>query len=254
MIKFITNNPICFIPEEKTLVISDVHIGIEHELFKSGIVVPKQSDSFLKTLNFAIDLTHAKRLVILGDLKYKVPGTSMGELKAIPIFLEKLMKNVKVILCKGNHDDNIETLLPDGVKLHGSGGFKMHNYGFFHGHAWPSKKLMSCDYLLMGHLQPAVEFKDSLGYRTIEQIWVKAKVDAKLTMKKYGISKTGKLNLIIVPAFNKLSGAFVLNSKNKRGLFGPLFNSKILNSKKFKLYMLDGTYLGSLEEFTKKQS
>ncbi len=253
MIKFITNNPICFIEEEKALVISDVHIGLEAELFQYGIIIPNQAESFLKTLYFAIGLTKARKLVILGDLKHKVPGTSMRELRQIPPFLEKLMEKVKVFFCKGNHDDNIEIILPDGVKVCGSGGFKMGKYGFFHGHAWPDRGLMGCDHLFMGHLQPAVEFVDSFGHRDVEQVWVKARLNDKPIKKRYGLKKTGKLNLIVVPAFNRLSGYFVLNSRNGKKLTGPMFNKSILDVGKSRLYMLDSTYLGTLEEFVKSK-
>ena len=249
MIKFITNNPICFISEEKTLVISDVHIGLEHDLYKSGIIIPAQVETFLKTLNFAIDFTKAKKLVILGDLKNQVPGTNIRELRQIPLFLERLLERVDVVLCKGNHDDNIEMILPNGVKLVGSEGFKIKKYGFFHGHAWPSKRLADCDYIFMGHLQPGVQFIDALGYRNVEQAWIKTKLDSKKIKEKYKTAKTGKLNLIILPAFNRLSGYFILNSNKE--LTGPLFNSDTVDMDNSDIYLLDSTHLGKMKDLAR---
>ncbi len=247
MIKFLVDHPAAFITDKKILVISDIHIGIEDYLYKSGIVIPPQAEKFQKTIEALIDLTKVKTLVITGDIKYKVPGTSIRELKEIPKFLENLSEKIKVILVKGNHDDFIETIVPEDVKVYSSRGVKLGSYGFFHGHAWPSKKLMQCDYLFMGHLQPAVEFIDKLGYRSVQQVWLKGKLNSGLVKKKYKINKTGKLNIIIVPSFNRLSGSLAVNKILQEELIGPLLTNKILDINKTTAYLLDGTYLGKTQ-------
>jgi putative SbcD/Mre11-related phosphoesterase len=246
MIKFLVDHPAVFITDKKILVISDIHIGIEHYMYQHGIVIPPQAEKFQKIIESLIDLTKAKTLVILGDMKYKVPGTSIRELKEIPKFLENLSDKIKIIITKGNHDDFLETLVPEEVKVYGSRGFKLGNYGFFHGHAWPSKKLMQCDYLFMGHLQPAFEFRDKLGYSSIQQVWLKGKLNQELIKKKYKISKTGKLNIIIVPSFNRLSGSLAVNKTLDEELTGPLLTNNILDISKTVAYLLDGTCLGRI--------
>lgn len=251
-IRLITDYPALLIKEKKLLVISDLHIGIEYELLKSGITIHKQIEKFKVTIEGLIKLTKASSLVILGDIKYKVPGTSIQELKDIPKFLEHLQnKFKKVIITKGNHDDFLETISPKGVKLYSSKGFNIDKYGFFHGHAWPSKSLMKCDNLFIGHLQPAVEFRDDLGYRSIQQVWLKSKLNQELVKKKYGIEKTGKLNLIVVPSFNKLAGSLIVNKKLEEDLLGPLLTNKVLNMDDCKAYLLDGTYLGNVKQLKK---
>jgi len=246
MIKFLADHPEVFITDKKILVISDIHIGIEYYLYQHGIVIPPQAEKFQKTIESLIDLTKAKILVMLGDVKYKVPGTSIRELKEIPKFLENLSEKIKIIVTKGNHDDFLQTITPEDVKIYSSRGFKLGNYGFFHGHAWPSKKLMQCDYLFMGHLQPAFEFRDKLGYTSIQQVWLKGKLDQDLIKKKYKISKTGKLNIIIVPSFNRLSGSLAVNKTLKEDLLGPLLTNNILDINKTVAYLLDGTCLGRI--------
>ena len=244
MIKFLVDRPAAFITDKKILVISDLHIGLEHYLYEKGIVISPQAEKFKKIIEDLIDLTKAKALVITGDLKYKVPGTSIRELKEIPKFLGNLSDKIKIIVTKGNHDDFLQTITPEDVKIYSSRGFKLGNYGFFHGHAWPSKKLMQCDYLFMGHLQPAFEFRDKLGYTSIQQVWLKGKLDQELIKKKYKISKTGKLNIILVPAFNRLSGSLAVNKTLKEDLLGPLLTNNILDISKTVAYLLDGTCLG----------
>lgn len=244
-IKLLTDYPAAFITDKKILVISDTHIGIEYKLGQSGIRIHKQIEKFKDILDKLIVITKAETLIILGDVKYKVPGATIQELKDIPKFLEYLSTKVKVLICKGNHDDQLELLIPTEVKLHGSRGFKIGKYGFFHGHAWPGKKLMQCDYLFMGHIQPAIEFKDKLGYRSRQQVWLKGKLNKESIKKKYKIKSTSKLNTLVVPAFNPLSGS--LNIAESEELSGPLITNNVLNLDEMKAYLLDGTYLGMLK-------
>lgn len=249
MIKFLYDYPAACISGKKILVISDLHLGIENTLFKSGIVIHPQAEKFQNILDSLIDQSKAKTLVVLGDLKYEVPGISLREEREIPKFLNYLSEKVKIVLCKGNHDTELKGLTPEGMKIYSSRGFKVGEYGFFHGHAWPSKDLMKCDYLFMGHLQPAVEFIDKLGYRSIQQIWLKGKLNQELIKKKYKINKTGDLNIVITPSFNTLAGSLIVNKKIREELSGPLFTSKVLDMSKMTTYLLDGTCLGKVQSF-----
>ena len=86
-IKLLTDYPVAFITDNKTLVISDTHIGVETDLSHAGIRIHKQIEKFKDTLDKLIELTKAKSLVILGDVKHKVPGASIQELRDIPKFL-----------------------------------------------------------------------------------------------------------------------------------------------------------------------
>jgi putative SbcD/Mre11-related phosphoesterase len=248
MIKFLVDCPAAYLTEKRILIVADMHLGIEHALFKSGIVISAQAEKFQKILDSMIRQTKAKTLIILGDLKYEVPGISLREEREIPKLFNHLNEKVGLILCRGNHDTELKGLLPEEMKVYDSKGLKIGKYGFFHGHAWPSKELMQCDYLFMGHLQPAVGFRDKFGYRSVQQVWLRGKLNQKLVKKKYKINKTGGLNIIVAPAFNKFSGSLVVNRVLKKDLVGPLFNSKILNVNEMSAYLLDGTYLGRVRK------
>jgi putative SbcD/Mre11-related phosphoesterase len=249
-IKFIVDHPALFISDKKILVIADLHLGLEYELYKNGIVISPQAKKFQKILDNLIEMTRAKTLIILGDIKHEVPGISYREEKEIPKLFNHLIKKVQVICCKGNHDTHLRELLPKKVKIYSSRGFKLGKYGFFHGHAWPSKKLMQCDYLFMGHVHCAVEFRDKLGYRFLEHVWIKGKLNEKFVKKKYKIKKTGKLQTIILPTFNKLLGGVAVNTTTDKELIGPLLANKLLDIEKSKAYLLDGTFLGEIKRLT----
>jgi hypothetical protein len=244
-IKFLTGYPVAFITEEKMLVIADIQIGLEHELYKKGIVIHAQVEKFLETLNHLIKITKAKKLMVLGDLKHKVPGISLREESQLLKFCNALRSKVKIILVKGNHDTGLVGLLPEDVEVYDSRGVRIGKYGFFHGHAWPDKELIQCDHLFMGHLQPGLEFTDRIGYRTVEQIWIRANLNKKFVAKHYKTENFGELELIIVPAFNRLLGSAPVNRMRRGDMMGP-FATGALDLGKGKAYLLDGTLVGEI--------
>ena len=253
-IRFITDQPVAFIPEISTIVIAEMHLGLEYELFKSGVFIPAQGPHFEKVIDKIVKITKAKKLVIVGDVKHKVPGSSIREDREIPKMLSNLSKKITTILVKGNHDDRIEEIVPGNVKIHSSRGFRIGRYGFFHGHAWPSKRLFACDYLFMGHVHPAIEFRDTFGFRAIEQVWVKGRLDEEKVKKKFGVRKTGKLNLIILPVFNNLLSGVAMNKLARDELMGPILTSNFLDVKNTNVYLLDGTFLGTMREVKEVKS
>ncbi len=246
--KFIKNFPTLFIPEIKSLVIADLHIGIEYELYKSGIKIPNQVKEMKKNIEKVIKQTKAERLIILGDIKHDVPGINYQEIREIPEFLKSLSKKIKIDICLGNHDTYLKEILSEDIKLHGTKGFKIKNFGFNHGHAWPSKELLTCDYLIIGHTHPIIQFIDKFGYRIIEPVWVKGKIDKTKIKEKYKVNETGKLEVIIMPAFNRLLGGTPVNTKTtKDELLGPLLKNDFINMQTVEFYLLDGTYIGKLK-------
>ncbi len=247
--RFIENQPALFIEDEKILVITDLHIGIEYELYKSGINIPTQIAKMKNQIEKLINKTKSKTLVIIGDIKHEVPGISKQELREIPKFLSELSKKVKVEICLGNHDTFLRDISPEDVIVHDSEGFKIGKYGFNHGHAWPAKELITCDYLIISHIHPAVQFIDELGYRIVVPVWVKGKINIEKIKNKYNSEKTGKLEIIIIPPFNKLLGGKPINKKQKNDeLMGPLLRNNFVYLDECELYLLDGTYLGKLRE------
>ncbi len=247
MIKFVAEQPALFIPEKKILVVADLHLGFEHELYMSGIIIPPQAEKFKKSLGELIKQTDADKLIILGDVKHEVPGISFRETREIPNLLSFLADRVGVEIATGNHDTFLRDIAPAGVKIHDSKGFKIGSYGFFHGHAWPGKDLLSCDWLFMGHVHPAVRFTDSMGYQSSEQVWMKSRLDEKSVKKRYGVGKTGKLEIVVFPTFNRLVGGLPVNSLFPKEYIGPLLSNTIFNMEEAGIYLLDGTFLGKIK-------
>jgi hypothetical protein len=247
-IKFIPNHPALFISEIRSLVIADLHIGVEYQLYKSGIQIPSQIKQMRKTIEKLIEQTKAKRLIILGDVKHDVPGISIQEMREIPEFLKALSKKIEIDICLGNHDTYLKEILPENIKLHGTKGFRIGRFGFNHGHTWPSRELLMCDYLIIAHTHPTVQFTDKFGYRIVEPVWIKSRINKEKIRKRYKLKKTGRLEIIIMPAFNQLLGGTPINVRRKKNeLLGPLLKNNFLDIKNAELYLLDGTYLGNLK-------
>jgi hypothetical protein len=228
----------------KTLVIADLHLGIEYEIFKSGITVPSQIERIEKKIDNLVKQTKSNHLVILGDLKHQVPNISWQEYKEIPLFLEHFSK-LKISIIKGNHDGDIERLAPKEVDVYEPSGFKINEFLLTHGHAWPNKKDLKAKYLVMGHVHPAIEFLTG-NFRTVESCWLKCEVDNEKFKEKFGV-KTNFKKGIIMPSFNHLIGGMAFNSKDFEPL-GPLLKNEILKWKKSEVYLSDGTFLGDLRE------
>jgi putative SbcD/Mre11-related phosphoesterase len=244
-VKFVTNQPVAYLTDMNTLVIADVQIGLEHELYKRGVVIHAQVDRFVRILDRLITKTGADRLVIVGDLKHTVPGTSLREDRELIRFFSHLVKRVEIVLVKGNHDTSIEGVAPDSVKIYEGSGVRIGKYGFFHGHAWPDKSLIACDQLFMGHLQPGIDFSNWMGYKLTERVWLKTRLDREMIKEKYKVRKTGELKLIVIPAFNKLLGSAPVNRMQKQDYHGP-FSDGSLNLEDAEVYLLDGTNVGKL--------
>ncbi len=246
--KFLKDFPAIFIKKLNALVIADLHIGLEFELLFKGIRIPNQAKSFLEKLMKIYDRIGYQRLIILGDLKHKLIRTTRIEEKIIKNFVKELSKKFEVIICKGNHDAKISLMLPEEVKLASSKGIILENFGFFHGHAWPSKKLLDASYIFMGHIHPAVYLTDVFGERSIKPVFIVAEVKKKELEKIYN-RKAKIKKLIILPAFNKFSGNLLIDiSFSSEKFSSPLWRINLIDCRKTEIYLLDGRFLGNLEK------
>jgi len=218
MLKFLVNEPALMIG--KTLVIADLHIGLEYELLAAGFNVPDQAQTMLKKIKRLLRENKCKELIIIGDVKHTIARLSWPEQEEISEFFRPLEKITKVHIVKGNHDGNIERYVSN---VHPTEGFEYKGYWIMHGHAKPPKEAAGKT-IILGHMHPVVEFRDSLGGRLSERVWI----------------RTDKS--IVVPAFNDLLGGIDV----RRGLLGPM--KKHIDPKRAELYLLDGLHLGKISQ------
>jgi len=258
----------------KTLLIADPHIGWEIELQEKGIHVPSQTPKILNKLTAILCRYKPQQLVIVGDVKYSVVSSELGEWHDVPDFFTKLQGIIgNIAVVRGNHDANIEPLLPENIKLLPATGITIGDVGVFHGHKWPSPTLLGCKTLVMGHLHPVVVFRDPAGFKITRQVWIRASCDtevlgkillqkhhvriegsvAKTLRKHYGVKLKVK-EIFIMPSFNDFLGGRPINETRPRkelgaeALIGPVLRSEAVDVDNSELYLLDGTYLGILNQ------
>ena len=251
-IKFVTGKPALLVG--KSLVVADLHLGIEREFYKSGVKIPSQTERMKKRVDVLLQMTRPEKLIILGDVKHKVPGISLQEMMEIPEFLGHLSEELAVEIVPGNHDAGIESFVPRGVKIRPSSGLIQGDVYMNHGHTWPGPDFLGCSQIIIGHQHPLIEFRDMLGYRFREPVWVKGNLKREKIEAKFKKIPEKLPGVIIMPAFNGLTGGVAVNGKTEpeylKNFIGPLI--KALDEKTARIYLLDGTYLGKLADLKKK--
>jgi putative SbcD/Mre11-related phosphoesterase len=276
MLTLLLPHPAALIKKDKTktLVIADPHLGWEMGLQEKGIHVPSQTPKLLKKLTALISKHKPDALLILGDVKYTIIKAELGEWRDIPDFFTELKSHISDIgIVRGNHDANLEPLLPENVKLLPATGTIIGDIGLFHGHKWPSPTLLKCKTLMMGHLHPVVVFRDPAGFRITRQVWIKAKCNtdglSKILLQKHGVKIEGTpeatvkkhynfnpktTQIFIMPSFNDFLGGRPINDTKPRKegqpqtMIGPVLRSETVDMDNAEIYLLDGTYLGTLNQ------
>jgi putative SbcD/Mre11-related phosphoesterase len=256
---------------DRNLVVADLHIGWERLLSQRGVHVPSQTPKLKNTLLKLIKETKPTQVTFLGDIKDAITKVAMEEWKDIPEFFEDIQKQVpdlQVIL--GNHDGNLEPLLPEKVEIVPASGTSFGDVGLFHGHAWPAPELLECRSLITGHVHPTVAIRDPMGLRMTKQVLLKAPCDGTQlakTLRKYLGAKNSNLDgfleenklqvnvsqLFIMPSFNQFLGGRPINERKKTkkkadAYIGPILRSGCVNMNEAEVYLLDGTFLGTVEQ------
>jgi putative SbcD/Mre11-related phosphoesterase len=232
--------------KETALCVGDLHIGIETDMRFRGIVVPSQTHRMEQELNDLAD--GVDRLVIIGDVKHQVPGSTRQEHVEVPRFFNSLLNYYpRIDLVKGNHDANIERMLPSRVTVHDQGGMVLGDVGFVHGHVWPSTEVMRCRLLVMGHNHPAVIFEDGLHHNHVERCWVRCRF-------RGGGGRYASVpeEAIMIPAFNRSLGGGPVNLEGPH-MLGPLLSNELLDLENGQVYLMDGVFLGTVSSLRVKR-
>jgi uncharacterized protein len=103
---------------DRTLIISDLHIGYEQALNRQGVMVPRfQYKKILERLQEIIKKFNIGRIVVNGDIKHEFGRITRQEWDEALNFIIFLKNNFdEVILLKGNHD-NFTRFIADKTEL-----------------------------------------------------------------------------------------------------------------------------------------
>ena len=200
--------PALFNQEMDLIAIADLHLGLEGSMTSKGSYVPKfQLEDIKKEIQELQKETEASRILVNGDLKNQY-STSYTEKQELDEFLQHLQENFdEVILIRGNHD----TILDNTAEKH---GLELRDYYlekevlFTHGHMKLEDIEEEYDTVVIGHEHPALALTDDVG------------VKEKSSCVLYG--ESDGLNIIVLPAYSKISNGSEINNMPKSEFLSPL--------------------------------
>ncbi|MEN2974732.1 MAG: metallophosphoesterase, partial [Candidatus Caldarchaeales archaeon] len=108
---------------DPAIVVSDIHYGFEVDLNDRGIRIPSQTMKITSSLMKLVKENGVQKVIILGDLKHKIPKSSRIEWEEMPRALKSLIEaGIEVHLIPGNHDGGIRKILGNLVSYSPSSG------------------------------------------------------------------------------------------------------------------------------------
>ncbi len=223
--------------EKKSLIVTDIHIGFENTLASNEIFIGKNStiNETIQELLEIIDKEKPDSVILLGDVKSSIKSISRNEWDEVPMFFKKISEKCDVTLVPGNHDANIQKLVPDNISMISSTGMVDENILLTHGHTMPSENFSHVDKIIMGHIHPVFFQEDSVinGQR----VWISMKTEKENIFP----NKSGELEIIIIPSFNKYF--YATHRKKYKKSISPIIN-KIKSISNARIVTLDGTIIG----------
>ena len=224
--------------KKKYLVVTDIHIGFESSMASNEIFIGKNStiNETIKELSDIIDSEKPDSVILLGDVKSSIKNISRSEWDEVPLFFEKIREKCDVVLVPGNHDANIQRLVPENISMISSTGMIEEDILLTHGHTMPSENFSQVDRIIMGHVHPVFFQEDSVVNG--QRVWVSLKTEKENIFP----NKSGEIEITIVPSFNKYFYA-THRQKYKKSI-SPIID-KIKSVSKAKIVTLDGTIIGN---------
>ncbi len=140
----------------KTLIISDLHIGYENALNKSGIFIPRlQLKDIKRKISLILARYNIESIIINGDIKHDFGYMDRQAKNSLTRFIEFLSQK-KLRLIKGNHDVGMDRIL-QGYDLKLNEFIKLKNILVCHGDKIPpANAFTGVTHIIIGHEHPAI--------------------------------------------------------------------------------------------------
>ncbi len=197
---------------DRTLVISDLHLGYEGALQEAGVAIPRrQKGIMLERLERLLQTYGPENVVVDGDFKHEFSRNLEDEWKDVLDVLDFLYKQTVPILVRGNHDNYLMQILSKkGLDLHRK--WELGGFTLVHGHDDPGVS----GPLVLGHEHPAVKLRDTVG--------------ATFSLPAFVVQR----DLILLPAFSPLALGVDVTERPK---MSPLLQNRDLSEAR--VYAID---------------
>ena len=177
---YLTTERAVYVENERALILSDLHIGMEES---SLVGIRVQTKDMINRINLLSSEFKVEKLVLNGDLKYSFSKEIRQEYEGIRKFVDSL-RDFEIIALKGNHDFYLQNIFRDRAEIKEYHYFEDSRVLITHGHKLFNK---GQEITIIGNEHPAITFIDELNIRV--------KVPCYVVFK----------DLIVTPAFNRLS-------------------------------------------------
>jgi len=243
--RIIESEPVIVLEEKiKHLVITDLHIGFENTFSRNKIFLGSNSSVKQITANVS-NLIHRENidsLILLGDIKSSIRQISKNEWSDISYFFDEIKKVSDITLIPGNHDANIDKLIPNEILMTNSKGLMIDDVLLTHGHTMPSENFSNVNRIIMGHIHPVFFQDDSLVNG--ERVWISLKAKKELIFP----SAKGEIEIMVVPSFNPYF--YATQKPHHKKSISPIIE-KIKNDSIAKIITLNGIIIGNESELEK---
>jgi metallophosphoesterase superfamily enzyme len=245
-LEFIESGPALLVENaQRTLVIADIHFGIEFDLATHGWHFRSRSAERLeRAVRTAVEAA-PDQIVLLGDVKHGVPITSRQEFRELPRIMDALRARAPLHIAPGNHDGGLQRFVEEDEMMPASGAV-IDGVGYLHGHTYPSPGLAG-RLLVAGHHHPLVFLMDEVGCALQAPAYLLAPLDGQCLGFRSGSGEgyredRPRSRVLFMPAFNEFSGIDV--RRIWKSPFSPL--SRCMAGGRAEVFLADGTFLGLL--------
>ncbi len=227
---------------QRLLLIADYHAGIELGFrYRDGLHIPSRAEGRRDSLLRLVADTDADELIIIGDAMHSIGAPAHAEREELEQLSDALPSDVDLSVVKGNHDGDIEDWF-DVATVYDAPGVVRDGLALSHGHTWPPREALDADVLVIGHEHPRVRLEDTVGGSDVHRVWLRGRLDTELIATHHGIADPDTpTDLVVMPAFNELSGGTWVNVEGEQFLV-PYLPEGVHDTR---VYLLDGTLLGT---------
>ncbi|MHA1199438.1 MAG: metallophosphoesterase [Candidatus Heimdallarchaeaceae archaeon] len=228
-LQIVDNQPILLLEDINSLVIADLHLGVEAIMQEDGSFVPHNlTTRIIENLTKYLKDLKPDKLILNGDVKHSFHVPTKIENRDVKKFLKKISSLVpEVHIVKGNHDVFLSWAIQglDNITLH-SPSLSIKGYFFIHG----DKELESIpsedtDYIIIGHLHPVFESRVNGLQKVRNPTFLLGPLEE--------MSQT----LIVMPAFTQYSSGSPIDPNSQSHYIVPILR-EYADLNNYELYVL----------------
>lgn len=212
-LEIIDGLPLLYIKSLDAIICSDLHLGYEGVMADKGTFLPKVNFKHIKeAIKSGVEQKNAKKVLVDGDIKNDFSTAHLEEINEFYDFVKFLdeIKVEEIILIKGNHDNFLDRLSKEPIKVTiYSEEALLNDYLFFHGDKLPKNK--GGKTLILGHVHPAISLYNNLGVKEKLKCFLKGKME------------DGR-EIIVVPAMNFFAEGVGVNMEDISEM-SPIFRN-----------------------------